>query len=157
MDIITCTATCKRKQIECQSNVCWQMLWFHEWSETIWPPLQTSGQDTSHWYIFTMAMRWKQGRLKKTHHLKVLRWKVFFREINTLRCSMPYIFYSPVQIYAKFVFFTRVVTDMKNIKILRFSANIQRDLLSRLNARRPCLPPFDAVPYLGKWLFHNDM
>lgn len=71
---------------------------------------------------------------------------------------MPYIFYSPVQIYAKFLFFfARVVTNMKNIKILRFSANIQRDFFSRLNARRPCLPPFDAVPYLGKWLFHNDM
>ena len=54
-------------------------------------------------------------------------------------------------------FFARVVTNMKNIKILRFSANIQRDFFSRLNARRPCLPPFDAVPYLGKWLFHNDM
>lgn len=63
---------------------------------------------------------------------------------------MPYFFYSPVQIYAKLLFFHACDQKMKNIKILRFRTNIQTDLLSRLNARRPYLPPFDAVMVISQ-------
>jgi len=77
--------------------------------------------------------------------------------VKLIQCyAVHHIFFSMPKFYAKLLSFVRVINNMKNIKIIRFRANIQRGSLSRLIARRPYLPPFDAVPYLGKWVFHND-
>ena len=49
------------------------------------------------------------------------------------------------------------IDDIKNVKIIRSHGNIQKDLPCRLITRRPCLPAFDAVPYLGKRVFHKNI
>ena len=133
-------AICKRKQIEWLSVVCWQMLWFHKSEVRRYGLLcRLLGNK----FLIDTYLQWSQKNnkagVKNPINLKVFKWKVSFREIYVMWRSIPYIFYSRVQIYAKLLFlFVRWYEKYQNIRII---GNIQKDLLSRLIARRPYLPP----------------
>lgn len=117
------TAICKRKQIECLSVVCWQMLWFHKSEVRRYGLLcRLLGNK----FLINTYLQWSQNNnkagVKNPKKLKVFKWKVSFREINVMWRSIPYIFYSRVQIYAKLLFlFVRWYEKYKNI---RFIGNI---------------------------------
>lgn len=84
------TAICKRKQIECLSVVCWQMLWFHKSEVRRYGFLcRLLGNK----FLITTYLQWSQNNnkagVKNPRNLKVFKWKVSFREINAMWRSIP--------------------------------------------------------------------